>query len=152
MEMVNKVLTFYLFDCLYGIDVTLVKAMNRNPEYTVIPGAAAHIIGLLNLRGQVVTLLDMNMLLSCTPRVQRQSWRTPSEKRACVILKPRIHDPHYSGFFIHKAGDVLEIDPSLWETPPANISGAESRFLHGVVKMKTQLLRVINAQAILDSI
>jgi len=54
--MSENILSFNLCDNLLGVDVTLVKEINRNIEYTPIPGAKDSIVGFFNMRGQVVTL------------------------------------------------------------------------------------------------
>lgn len=132
--MIEKVLTFYLCGTLLGIDVTLIKEFNRNVEYTPVPGAYPHILGLFNMRGQVVTLYNLEMLLGLED--------TGENKMICVILKvPR--DPDQVGFFVNQPGDVIDIDVSESELPPANI-GVEGEFINNVVKLKEELLIVVD--------
>ena len=142
----ETVLTFYLGDTLFGIPIAAVKEVQRRAEYTVVPGAPPHCIGLLNLRGQVVTLFDMERML--TGRGQPVF----TDRIACVVLKPRRSDPHYTGFLIDRAGDVLGIDPAQQEVPPANISGLDGRFLQSVVKLPGALLVVVRLEDVLDNV
>ena len=48
---------------LFGIDIGLVKEINRKIKYTEVPGAPEHIVGLYNMRGQVVTIFDVACIL-----------------------------------------------------------------------------------------
>lgn len=138
--MTMKVLTFYLNGSLLGIDVTLVKEINRNVDHTAVPGSQDYIVGFLNMRGQVVTLFNLANLLNLK-RLNDQEGHT------CVILKtPK--DPDQVGFLIDRPGDVIDIDKEEFELPPANIGGVEGEFISSVVKLKNELLMIIDPKKI----
>jgi len=138
--MTDNLLTFTMCGQLLGIDVTLVKEINRGVEYTPIPGVKDHIVGFFNMRGQVVTLFDLAKLLGLGERKQQ-------EKLTCIILKnPK--DPDQVGFLIDSSGDVLEIDRDEYEVPPANVGLIESEFIDSVIKLKEELLIVLNPSKI----
>jgi purine-binding chemotaxis protein CheW len=133
--MSDEVLTFHLCGSLLGINVTLIKEINRNIEYTPVPGSQPHIEGLFNMRGQVVTLFNLAKLLGLK-HSGRQS------RVSCIILKVP-HDPDQVGFFIDKPGDVIHIDADEYELPPANVGGVEGEFIESVVKLDEELLIII---------
>lgn len=136
----ENILSFNLCDNLLGVDVTLVKEINRNVEYTPIPGANDHIVGFFNMRGQVVTLFDLAKILNLG-EMQKQ------DKQICIILKsPK--DPDQAGFLIDSPGDVIEIDEQECEVIPANMGEAESEYIESVLKLKNELLMVINSKKI----
>lgn len=138
--MTENILSFTLCDNLLGIDVTLVKEINRNIEYTPIPGAKDHIVGFFNMRGQVVTLFDLAKMLN----LGEMNYQ---EKVICIILKdPK--DPDQVGFLIDNPGDVFEIDLEETEVAPANLGEIESEFVESVIKLKDDLLMVINSKKI----
>lgn len=138
--MTLKVLTFYLSGSLLGVDVTLVKEINRNVDYTPVPGSQDHIVGFLNMRGQVVTLFHLARLMNLEAGEERKG-------RTCVILKaPR--DPDQVGFLIDQPGDVIDIDGEELELPPANIGGIEGEFIQSVVKLEKELLIIIDPKKI----
>lgn len=141
--MTEQILTFYLCDSLIGINVTLIKEINRNIEYTPVPGAKPHIIGLFNMRGQVVTLFDLAGLIGL-------SAESRPDRLTCIILKEPGY-PDQVGFRIDRPGDVLEIDRNDFESPPANINGMESEYLSGVVKLEDELLLVIDPVKVLQA-
>lgn len=138
--MTVKVLTFYLCGSLFGVDVTLVKEINRNVDYTAVPGSQDHIVGFLNMRGQVVTLFNLAKLLNFTPEKEQKA-------HTCIILKaPK--DPDQVGFLIDKPGDVIDIDKEEFEMPPANVGGVEGEFIDSVVKLENELLMIIDPKKI----
>ena len=142
--MTGRVLTFYLCGTLCGIDIETAKEINRNVSYTQIPGAATHIVGLLNLRGQVVTLLDLAQLLN----FKQTSARNNSH---CIILKNKAEDPDQVGFFIDKRGDVVDVTPDMCEAVPANLVDVEEKFIHEVVKLENEILLILDLVAITQS-
>lgn len=133
----ERVLTFYLCDALFGIDVTLVKEINRNVEFTPVPGSSSNIVGLLNLRGQIVTLFNLVIIMG----YEQKEWE---QKSTAVILKGALINSNHTGFLIDKAGDVVDIDENECEPPPANAGIIEGEFLHSVVKLKDELLMIID--------
>ncbi len=140
--MTENILTFKLCNNLLGLDVTLVKEINRNIEFTPIPGSKNYVVGFFNMRGQVVTLFDLAKLLGIGDTKEQ-------ETRTCIVLKhPK--DPDQVGFLIDNPGDVLEIDRDESELPPANIGLAESEFIESVVKLKDELLIVIDPRKIFE--
>ena len=141
--MTEKFLTFYLCDSLLGINVTLIKEINRNIEYTPVPGAQSHIEGLFNMRGQVVTLFDLTKLLGIEEKAEQK-------KLSCIILKvPR--DPDQVGFFIDRPGDVIDVNRDDCELPPANVGGVEGEYINSVVKLDKEILIIIEPGRIFKS-
>ena len=139
--MTGKVLTFFLFDRLFGIDITLVKEINRNVEYTPVPSSSLHIIGLINMRGQVVTLFDIAMLMGYEEKNREQ-------RVACIILKAQPDDPSQVGFSIDKFGDVVDVEEDQCEPPPANMGIISGEFVRSVVKLENNILIVIEPEKV----
>lgn len=142
--MIGKVLTFYLGSSLCGIDITLAKEINRNIKYTSVPGGAAHVVGLLNVRGQVVTLFDLTEVLHFVEKKDRISSR-------CIILK-RASRGEQIGFLIDKLGEVVDVTSVMCELPPANIRNVEGNFISEVVKLDTQVMLLLDIEKIIDVI
>ncbi|OPX88727.1 response regulator [Pelotomaculum sp. PtaB.Bin117] len=138
----SKILSFYLCENLFGLDITAVKEINRNIEYTLVPDAPSHIIGLLNMRGQIVTLFNLARLMGYEQENKRRS--------TCIILKNKADNPDYVGFLIDRPGSVIDVDEDICESPPANMGSLENKFLSEVVKLKDELLLIINWKAIIE--
>ncbi|HWR42620.1 chemotaxis protein CheW [Sporomusa sp.] len=137
----GKVLTFYLCGILCGIDVIRAKEMNRNVEYTPVPGASNEIAGLMNLRGQIITLFDITTILGFSRMDKRREMN-------CIILKARPHDSDQAGFFIDKTGDVIEVTADMCEALPANLGNIERRLIREVVKLEDNILLVLDLDKI----
>jgi len=135
------VLSFYLNECLLGIDIVLVREINRNVEYTWVPEAKPYIVGLFNMRGQVVTLFDLALLMG----IKKVENLPPT---TCIILKAPANDPNQIGFLIDKPGDVIELDREDCEIPPANVVGVQGEYIKQVVKLEDELLMIIDPQKI----
>lgn len=140
--MTGKVLTFYLGGSLCGIDIALAKEINRTIKYTSVPGGAAHIVGLLNLRGNVVTLFDLAQILSFPEKEDRLGAK-------CIILR-EIFNRDQVGFFIDKLGEVMDVIPDMCELPPANIRNSAGQFIAEVVKCNTQVVLILDMKKIVD--
>lgn len=128
-------------DSLFGIDIVLIREINRNVEYTSVPGARPYIVGLFNMRGQVVTLFNLSRLIGI--RKEDGKLRT-----TCIILKAPANDPNQIGFLIDKPGDVIDLDKEDCEVPPANVVGVEGEYISQVVKLKDQLLMILDPDKI----
>lgn len=119
----------------------LIREINRNVEYTSVPGAKPYIVGLFNMRGQVVTLFDLARLISL-----RQE--DDIDRTTCIILKAPANDPNQIGFLIDKPGDVVDLDYEDCEIPPANVVGLEAEYISQVVKLKDKLLMILDPEKI----
>jgi purine-binding chemotaxis protein CheW len=135
--MTGKVLSFYLGGSLCGIDINLAQEITRNGEYNPVLGTSSPVIGLLNLRGQVVTLLDFGQMLNFK-QIDEQN------DNHSIILKNSPADPDRVGFFIDKLGEVVDVGPDICEPPPANVCGGERRFISEVVKLNGELLLILD--------
>lgn len=134
----NKtILTFHLQGQYFGIDIHRVKEINKNIEYTPVPEAKSEIIGLMNLRGQIVTIIDLARIMRY-PDVSHRSGHSG------IILKPARGDPDLIGFLIDRPGEVLDVADNRSEVPPANIDNIDSRFLTEVIKTPSDLILVID--------
>lgn len=119
----------------------LIREINRNVEYTSVPGARPYIVGLFNMRGQVVTLFDLSKLIGLTQE-------TEMKRSTCIILKAPANDPNQIGFLIDKPGDVIDLDQEECEIPPANVVGVEGEYINQVVKLRDQLLMILDPEKI----
>ncbi len=139
--------SFQSHERLYGIDILSVREIIRATDITAVPRSAEHIRGLINLRGQVVTILDLAVRLG----MERPSLTDQSH---IVVIKslPSAGIPQDPvGLLVDAIGDVVEADAAATETPPANVNEAEDRFLSGVVKTDAGLLVLLNLTDLLTA-
>ncbi|MBC7765092.1 MAG: purine-binding chemotaxis protein CheW [Hyphomonadaceae bacterium] len=134
-----NILSFWLSNELYGIELTKVKEINRNIEFTKIPKAKADIAGLFNMRGQVVTLFNLAYILGYDCAIKQGA-------ATCIILKCEPGSPNQHGFMIDKSGDVIEVADEMFEQPPANVVAQESKYIKSVVRLENELLRMLDPE------
>lgn len=142
--MTGKVLTFYLCGIFCGIDIKCAREIVRNAGYTTVPGVSDNIVGLVNLRGQVVTLFDVAKLLKLNRGIEEQG-------TSCIILKNRPGDPDTTGFIIDRAGDVVDVVQEMCEPLPANITHIEGRYIVEVVKLRDEIVLLLDLEAIFEN-
>lgn len=145
--------TFRVAERLLGLDLLTVREILRPLDITPVPRSAPHIRGLLNLRGQVVTILDLAVCLGLSPtRMTEQSHivilKTQAELGAAFrqALNGYKGPPDLVGLLVDAIEDVAEADASALEPPPANLNEAEERLLSGVHRTDSGLLVLLNLQ------
>ena len=126
----QKYCTFYLDKYYFGIEVEQVQEIIRFQEITPVALAPAVVKGLINLRGQIVTAVDLRRLLELPDRGEDEDpmnivVRTPLG--AFSLLADRI-------------GDVLELTDGSFESPPDNLSGMARELIQRAYKLDGTLL------------
>ena len=126
------------------MDITKV---DRSPDY---------VRGLMNLRGQIVTVLDLGVRLDIGARkIGRES--------SCIVLKTRTELERHNdkaepdegaitdlvGLLVDRIGDVVTVDSGDIDPPPAHAGGIKGKYLDGVVKLEERLLITLEASEIL---
>jgi purine-binding chemotaxis protein CheW len=132
--------TFFVADLFFGVDVLRVQEVLRFQEMTRVPQAPAIIEGLINLRGQIVTAIDMRRRLGLSPRFAGESPMNMvirSEDGAVSLL-------------VDEIGDVLDVEAAEYERPPENLDPAARELIGGVYKLKERLLLILDVERAVD--
>jgi purine-binding chemotaxis protein CheW len=132
--------TFFVADLFFGVDVLCVQEVLRSQEMTRVPQAPEVIEGLINLRGQIVTAIDMRRRLRMT--------RRPGE-RPSMNMVVRTGDGAVS-LLVDEIGDVVDVDEAAYERPPENLELPARELIRGVYKLKDRLLLVLDAERTVD--
>ncbi|MGC8480914.1 MAG: chemotaxis protein CheW [Acidimicrobiales bacterium] len=132
----NQYCTFYLGDLLLGISVEGVQEVIKTQEMTPVPLAAEVVTGLVNLRGQIVTALDMRKRFELEGDF-------PKPPMNIVISK----EDGAVSLLVDEIGDVVTVDPERFEEPPETLDGACRELVTGVFKLEDQLLLVLDLEA-----
>jgi purine-binding chemotaxis protein CheW len=132
--------TFYVADLFFGVDVLHVQEVLRFQQMTPVPQAPGVIEGLINLRGQIVTAIDMRRRLKLPPRAGDQS---------PMNIVVRTSDGAVS-LLVDEIGDVLHLDASTYERPPDNLDPAARDFIRGIYKLPNRLLLVLDEERTVD--
>jgi purine-binding chemotaxis protein CheW len=128
--------TFYVGDLFFGVEVVKVQEVLRYQEMTKVPLATDVVQGLINLRGQIVTALDMRCRLGLPPR---NSDANPMN----LVLRS---DEGAVSLLVDEIGDVLEVDADSHEHVPETLPAEQRRFIAGVCKLDGKLLLVLDTE------
>jgi len=158
--MSRQIATFILGETLLGIDILLVKEVYRQISITPIPDAPDHLRGLINLRGRVVTVIDLN---ACLNRPKTDN----IEKCRLLILKTDDEIIHYQqggkigevtlgedivGFLINSMDNVVTVEEDEIIPAPSNLESVEETLIEGVIKLGDRLVILLDVNAILDRV
>lgn len=132
----NQVLlcTFRLADHLLGIDVRDVQEILRSAEITPIPHADSAIAGLINLRGQIASTIDLRERLHLPPL---DVDATPSH----VVVSAA---GEQVSLLVDRIGEVIEVGPDLYEPPPVTMDPELADLMVGTYKLADELLVVVD--------
>lgn len=128
--------TFYVDDMLLGIEVLAVQEVLRYQDLTEIPLAPPEIHGLINLRGQIITAINLRSRMHLPP--------SKNEKNSMNVVT-RINNEVIS-FLVDSVGDVLEVGDESFEPVPSTVDASTRELVSGVYKLEgKRLLMVLDA-------
>jgi len=130
----RQLCTFFLQDLYFGVEVEKVQEVIRYQEMTRIPLAPEVIAGLINLRGQIVTAIDLRRQLELAGR---QAGQLPMN----VVIR---RDDGPISLLVDEIGDVVDVEEESFEDPPDTIEARRREFLRGVYKLKDKLLLLLD--------
>ena len=140
MAVEKQICTFYLDKYCFGIDVLEVQEVFRYEEMTKVSLAPADISGLINLRGQIITAINLRLRLGMEPRpadIMPMNVVVQSQGEVVSLLVDQI-------------GDVMEISEDLYEQAPENIQGAMRELITGVYKLEDRLLLILDTKKVVQ--
>jgi purine-binding chemotaxis protein CheW len=132
----GQLATFRLDGDLYGVEVEHVQEVLRSQGLTRVPLAPPAVAGLINLRGQVVTAIELRERLGRPAR--------PAGTDAVVIVV-RLHGEAVS-LLVDSIADVVDVDATDFEAPPDTLDGQARELIRGAYKLDGQLLLALDVQ------
>lgn len=131
--------TFRLEDETYGIEVMSVQEVLRVAEITPVPGAPDYVLGIINLRGNVVTVLDTRKRFGLPPKSTDDSSRI-------VIIEA---GDQVVGMLVDSVAEVVYLKASEIESSPNVGNDESSRFIQGVHSQDGELLILVDVNKLL---
>lgn len=152
--MEKQFMTFSIDDGTYGVNILGIKEINYSRRFTSVPLSAKHLVGLLNLRGQIVTVLDMSLPLGYDQREIHDETSLlimkTSMELSHVARKHGIHTHNDTvGFIVDRIGDVISCDEKEIQPVPAHMEADVSKYLEGVVKRDDSLVGIVDVPELL---
>lgn len=156
--MKKQVVTFRLDKQLFGVNIHLIREINQVLEITPIPKTPNFVRGLINLRGQIVTVIDLAVRLGRPARAVAADSHNLILKTDQELLNSRRQFPYEDlqavddviGLLVDQLGEVIEYEEGQIESTPANVNEMEGRFFSGVVKLDNDLMVLLNMAEILQ--
>lgn len=136
----SQLSTFHVGKYLFGVDVSLVQEVVRLQQITPVPLAAVEIAGLINLRGEVLTAIDLRGRLGLPPA---EGSREP------VNVVVRVDDEPVS-LLVDEIGGVLEVSQVPFEQTPSTVDERVRDLLLGAYTLPDRLLLSLNARQVLE--
>jgi purine-binding chemotaxis protein CheW len=132
--------TFYVGDALCGMDILKVQEINKLMQMTKVPQAPEYVLGILNLRGQIVTIIDLGKKLGLGETDVTQ------DPRNIIVNSAGGH----VGLLVRKISDVVTANMEKQEPAPANMRGIQGEYFTGVYKTEHHLIGILNVDKVLS--
>ena len=132
--------TFFVRDALCALDASVVQEVIRVESVTVVRHAPEEVAGVINLRGKIVTLLDLGIILGFAKTVITRESRV-------FILEDR---NEFLGVLVDRADEVVQVEPGKEESLPVNVPASQARFLQRVCRVGGRVIAVLNPGEILN--
>jgi purine-binding chemotaxis protein CheW len=131
--------TFILMDEVYGINVMQVQEVLRITEIAPVPGAPPYVLGIINLRGNVVTVIDTRTRFGLPTK------ETDDASRIIVIESEK----QVVGILVDAVAEVVELRESEIDAAPNVGTEESSRYIQGVATMEDSLLILVDLNKLL---
>ncbi len=135
-EPTSEWVTFYLESEKYGVNVLLVREVLKNTEIAPVPGAPPYVLGIINLRGNVVTVVDTRKRLGLSVREADESTRI-------VVIEI---DEQVLGIMVDSVAQVADLRESEIEYAPNVGNDDSSKYIQGVSNQENELLILLDME------
>ncbi len=134
--------TFELAGLLFGIDVQQTQEIITDQPVTPVPRAADSVKGLINLRGRIVSAIDLRECLGLESR--------PENSRQVNLIVQYNGEP--VSLLVDRMGDVLSVDDSMFVPAPETVDPAAIELIQGAYKLAEGLLMILDVDRIVSKV
>ena len=138
--------TFRVGTELFGVPISAVQEIVRVPAIARIPQSPDFVEGVINLRGRVITVIDMRKRLG-QPPVEPDSDMASRKARILVVEA----EGRLVGVIVDEVAEVLRLAEDQTEPAPPMVAGLSNQYIRGVGKLKDDLLILIEIEKILTA-
>ncbi len=130
--------TFYIDQHLFGSEAVAVQEVLLHQQLTPVPLAPNDVLGVINLRGQIITAIDLRKRLGFEP----------GNGAATSVSVVAFVQEELVNFMVERIGEIVEIDIDELVVIPDTLQGAAKELLIGAYKMSEQLLLILDPQKV----
>jgi purine-binding chemotaxis protein CheW len=134
-----QLVSFHLGEEEFGVDILRVQEINRMREITRVPDSPDYVQGVINLRGQVVPVVDLRKRFGLPHKENDKDTRIIVVEIFGKII----------GFIVDSVNEVLRIPANITESPPSLVAGSDKNYITGVGKLNDRLLILLDLEKIL---
>jgi len=139
-----RCLSFLVDDDYFAVDVSLVREFARKMTVTPVPSAPDAVIGITNMKGRVITLLNLCELLG------REDKGFVDDTVSAILFKSLAGDEDQIGLKIEKTGELIDITDQNAYKPSIALEAEESFCISGIAEVDNELYRVIDIYKIIE--
>lgn len=136
-----QLVSFNIGDEEFGVDILKVQEINRMVQVTRVPNTPDYVLGVINLRGKVIPIIDMRYRLGMSPKEFDKDTRI-----VVVEIESKV-----IGFVVDAVSEVIRINKSITEPPPPMVAGIDSEYITAIGKLEDRLLILLDLRKILSS-
>lgn len=130
----NYFVNFTLGSEWFGIEINRVKEVVKVPPITYLPGAPGHLVGIVNLRGSILTVTDLKRIFGF------EKTKSNAENRIVVLE----HEGLEAGFLADRVLELIDLPVSKIEPPLQTLQGAAAEYIEGESKINNRILIILN--------
>ncbi len=131
--------TFYVGDALCGLDILTIQEINKHFDITKVPQAPDYVVGILNLRGRIVTVIDLGK------KIGLSEIKKSKDNRNVIVNS---EDEHI-GLIVDSISDMVRGGQEDIKEAPSNLSGIKGKFFSGVLKTRDNLVGILDIDEVL---
>jgi purine-binding chemotaxis protein CheW len=135
----TDIVTFRVCDMLCGLDIVDVQEIKRIHQITAVHRAPPEVRGVVNMRGRIVTIIDVRQKLGFPAIVTGP---------ALVIIVP--HGEELLGLLVDDVDDIVRAEPGAIAPAPENLEGVERELFCGVLKLDQTLVAILDRSRIVE--
>ena len=135
-----ELLTFDVGGTMVGLDIRMIQEITKVSGMTTTPKTPGYIEGIINLRGNVVTIVNLGKKMGLEP-VKKKKLNT-------VIITSA--DDELIGLMIDEIHTVIQSNTADFDSPPSNRNGAQKNYFKGVLKRKDLLVGILEAKILFN--
>jgi purine-binding chemotaxis protein CheW len=124
----------------FGVPIDLVHEIVRVPEITAVPDAPEYVEGVINLRGKIVSIIDLRKRFG-----EKRIERTRKNRILVAEIERKM-----VGLIVDAASEVLRVSPNEIEDPPNVLDDAEVKYVTGVGKLNGRLIILVDLSKIMQ--
>lgn len=124
----------------YGIDILQVQEILKIPKVTKLPKSSSHVLGVIDLRGRVIPIIDLGKKFGIISDLSKSS-------RAIVVNI----EGKQVGLAIDSVSHVVKVDSNEIEPPPPVVKGISGKYIVGIAKLKSGFVVILDINQIFSS-